>query len=91
MERKFNFYCKIFYSSRKTEGKSQDLGSFDDKAAAASSNGSVEKHVEKKVMIEQPDVQLQVSAEEMKKKQAKKDEDPRITKFKNTEVTKKIH
>lgn len=31
-------------------------------------------------------VELQISAEEMKKKQAKKDEDPRITKFKNAEV-----
>ena len=34
-----------------------------------------------------PEVKLQMSAEEMKKKQAKKDEDPRITRFKNTEVT----
>lgn len=49
-----------------------------------------EKISEKKLEVtaeKPPDIKLQLSAEEMKKKQAKKDEDPRITRFKNTEVT----
>lgn len=33
-----------------------------------------------------PRAQIQLSAEDMKKKTAKKDEDPRITKFKMAEV-----
>lgn len=37
-------------------------------------------------VLEPIDIKLQISAEEMRKKQQKKDEDPRITKFKNTEV-----
>lgn len=36
-----------------------------------------------------PEITVQISVEEMKKKQAKKDEDPRITKFKNAEVNTK--
>lgn len=35
-------------------------------------------------------ITVQLSAESMKKKQAKKDEDPRITKFKNAEVIEKV-
>lgn len=48
-----------------------------------------EKISQMKVEISEkaPEVKLTMSAEEMKKKQAKKDEDPRITRFKNTEVT----
>ena len=43
---------------------------------------------EKKLEIvdKEEQMRLQISADEMRKKQQKKDEDPRITKFKNTEV-----
>jgi hypothetical protein len=66
----------------------------DEKSSATHSilkgEGSREEKSEKKIGIiekqEQFDLKLQLSADEMRKKQQKKDEDPRITKFKNTEV-----
>jgi hypothetical protein len=66
----------------------------DEKSSATQSilkgEGSKEEKSEKKIGItekqEQFDLKLQLSADEMRKKQQKKDEDPRITKFKNTEV-----
>lgn len=39
----------------------------------------------------EPELMPQISTEEMKKKQSKKDEDPRITKFKNAETVKEIY
>lgn len=51
--------------------------------------GKEEKSDKKIAIIERQqelDMKLQLSADEMRKKQQKKDEDPRITKFKNTEV-----
>lgn len=62
-------------------GKSQDIGSFEEKPEEQ----AAEKRPEP--IKPQPEVKVQISTEEMKKKHAaKKDEDPKITKFKNAEV-----
>lgn len=76
---------------KKSDGKSQDLGSsMDEKSSTTQSILKGEKSEKKIGIIEKPseqfDMKLQLSADEMRKKQQKKDEDPRITKFKNTEV-----
>jgi hypothetical protein len=72
--------------SKKTDTKSQEIESFDEKngpdALDAVDKGPSESELE-----------LQKKAEEMKKKkqEGKKDEDPRITRFKNAEVSRVLH
>lgn len=51
-----------------------------------SSEASEKSFDEKTAETPKPKAQVQISAEDMKKKAAKKDEDPRITKFKMAEV-----
>lgn len=71
----------ISFSLNSRKIKSQDAGSsFEDK------HENVEKPPEPPKVVEPPQDLLKISTEEMKKKQAKKDEDPKITKFKNAEV-----
>lgn len=76
---RINHFFNSLYS-RKT--KSQDVGSFDDK------HENAEKPPEPpKPKPVEPQIELKVPSEEMKKKQVKKkDEDPKITRFKNAEV-----
>jgi hypothetical protein len=62
--------------------RSQDIASFDEKQDGVEEKcGNIAG-----IRILENDVKLQTSAEEMRRKQAKKDEDPRICKFKATEV-----
>lgn len=69
----------ILSSSKKSSQKhSQEGVSFEEKTED-------EKRQEEKTSAAN-EISLQHSLEEMKKKQAKKDEDPKITKFKNAEV-----
>lgn len=57
--------------------RSQDIASFDEKL----------EEVEKPMNRDKLEVPcLQMSAEELRKKSSRRDEDPKITKFKNTEV-----
>lgn len=68
-----------FYSSKKSGQKSQEAVSFEEKSPDEDAQKKVERPKE-------PPVKPDVSIEDMKKKQAKKDENPKITKFKTAEV-----
>lgn len=71
------------YLINSNKKKSQDVDvSFEDKHDENAAGVKKEEHP----MPKAPEITVQISAEEMKKKQAKKDEDPKITKFKNAEV-----
>lgn len=81
---------KYFISNKKSSQKSQEnvslAVSFEEKnedQAAVKEEAAKQK--------KEPELPIQISAEEMKKKQAKKDEDPRITKFKNAESVREIY
>lgn len=65
--------------------RSQDIASFDEKQEDEKGGGTLSH------LRAVDDVKLQITAEEMKRKQAKKDEDPRIAKFKNAESVKELY
>lgn len=73
--------------SKKFDGRSQDLGSsMDEKVPREATEAEKAERKIEMEKIKEEEMKLQVSADEMRKKQAKKDEDPRITRFKNVEV-----
>jgi hypothetical protein len=77
-------FNKIFFpfeklskrTDRSNDLKSQDLSSFDERPEFEASKIP-------KILEPEP---LKLSSEDIKRKNAKKDEDPQITKFKNAEV-----
>lgn len=63
--------------------RSEDVASFDDRTDGATES---DKSASVKDREKEAQIKLQLSAEEIKKKTAKKDEDPMISRFKNAEV-----
>jgi hypothetical protein len=76
-------FGNFFSSQNSRKVKSQDVASSFEEKDKVDKPPEPPKAIEP---VEQPQNILKVSSEEMKKKQAKKDEDPRISKFKNAEV-----
>lgn len=81
---------RFFVSNKKSDQKSQEAVSlavsFEEKHETAEGVKAESARPKK-----EPEMPIQISAEEMKKKQAKKDEDPKITKFKNAESVREIY
>ncbi|KAG5675071.1 hypothetical protein PVAND_005006 [Polypedilum vanderplanki] len=67
--------------------RSQDIGSFDEKQESTDEKSENVAGIR----ILENDSKLQISAEEMRRKQAKKDEDPKIARFKGTENVREMY
>lgn len=79
--------ARYFNSNKKSSQRSQENVSL----AVSFEEKQEDQAVVKEEPVKPKEQPIQISAEEMKKKQAKKDEDPKITRFKNAESVREIY